>query len=1089
MKTPTLLTGSFLATFFLANFGQAADITWQAPQAISSALDVNTQGTLFTAKSTGYGYTVNGVFFNPAAANFSEDFTRGDVGYMGGQTFIGTNNADGQAYAGLMDIAHAFNGWGNATATITFSDLTVGQQYLVQYWVADYRNFPNDRFLTLTGGANTSGQLKFLDSDNSNGGIHGSYVIGTFTADATSQAININSNECTMMQAVQLRTNLALADANGIWTGADGNWGDATKWDANTIAHGIDKSATFAGLTPVTVTVDTGHPIGALNFSGANHTIAADAGSLNLNIDTVFTSPTVTVADGITATIGAQLTGNEGLTKAGTGTLLLSGTRNYTGTTDVTEGRLQYQGGTYASSLHNIASGAVLDFNVPSGTYDGASTTFTGAGTLRKTAAGTLWWPATIATFSLDSGALIDVQGGTFTGGAFANESWAGNLSDLNVAASATFNTVEANVRVNKITGSGTIATGFSGAGYQNLTIGVDNGTSTFDGVITDSSAPGNLLKIGTGTITLTGASTYTGTTIVDAGTLSLAQAFLNDDAAVDIGFDGTLHLGFSGTDVVGSLKIDGTELPPGVYNSSHPSYGSHFTGTGSLEVLGVNGTWTSLVNGDWGNAANWSGNNVASGIDSIATFSATTGVTVNLDSNRPIGGLVFGTTGYTLAGSSTLTLNTTSNVSTISVGSGLAATISAKLASVDEVTKAGTGTLTLSTPNDFSNAINVSQGTLELATDWTFGNAGTGTAIVPGLVTVESGATLRAVNSLANQLNGLTLNGGTVEAVGVGNADWGNFHLTGNVTATGTSNLNGDIALRASNVDFFTDTGATLNVGGVMHNGAFFGIYSGVPASVSKSGDGTMVLSAANTYTGSTTVDGGTLVLADNAQLKFVVTDAPAANMVTGTGTATFNGDFNIDTSGVAGSNGGIWLLVDRASLNGESFGSTFSVIGFTDSNDDGIWLMTDPKGNWSFDEASGELTLDVGSDYDDWVTANGVIGGETDDDDSDGLTNFEEYAFGLDPTGGSSVNAISIPLDKSTGKFRYTRRATPAVTGLAYTVWTSTDLSTWSEDAGATASQTVTGTAGEVETVEATITGALPLTQPKLFIQVRAQ
>ena len=75
---------------------------------------------------------MNGVFFDPAAANFSEDFTRGDTGYMGGQTFIGTNNADGQAYAGLMDIAHAFNGWGNATATITFSNLTVGQQYLVQ---------------------------------------------------------------------------------------------------------------------------------------------------------------------------------------------------------------------------------------------------------------------------------------------------------------------------------------------------------------------------------------------------------------------------------------------------------------------------------------------------------------------------------------------------------------------------------------------------------------------------------------------------------------------------------------------------------------------------------------------------------------------------------------------------------------------------------------------------------------------------------------------------------------------------------------------------------------------------------------------
>ena len=109
--------------------------------------------------------------------------------------------------------------------------------------------------------------------------------------------------------------------------------------ESNTIAHGIDKSATFNGVSPVTVTVDAGHPIGALDFSGADHTIAAGAGSLALDINTVFTSPTVTVANGITATISAQLTGNEGLTKTGTGTLVLSGSRTYTGATIVTRAR------------------------------------------------------------------------------------------------------------------------------------------------------------------------------------------------------------------------------------------------------------------------------------------------------------------------------------------------------------------------------------------------------------------------------------------------------------------------------------------------------------------------------------------------------------------------------------------------------------------------------------------------------------------------------------------------------------------------------------------------------------------------------
>jgi hypothetical protein len=64
--------------------------------------------------------------------------------------------------------------------------------------------------------------------------------------------------------------------------------------------------------------------------------------------------------------------------------------------------------------------------------------------------------------------------------------------------------------------------------------------------------------------------------------------------------------------------------------------------------------------------------------------------------------------------------------------------------------------------------------------------------------------------------------------------------------------------------------------------------------------------------------------------------------------------------------------------------------------------------------------------------------------DTDGDGLTNQQEYAFGLNPTLGSSVNPITVPLDKTTGTFTYTRRATPAASGLTYTVFTSSDLDT---------------------------------------------
>jgi len=105
--------------------------------------------------------------------------------------------------------------------------------------------------------------------------------------------------------------------------------------------------------------------------------------------------------------------------------------------------------------------------------------------------------------------------------------------------------------------------------------------------------------------------------------------------------------------------------------------------------------------------------------------------------------------------------------------------------------------------------------------------------------------------------------------------------------------------------------------------------------------------------------------------------------------------------------------------------------------------------------------------------------------DPDGDGMSNFQEYAFGLDPTKGSSVSPISAPLDKSSGTFSYTRRATPASTGITYKVFTSTDLLTWTQDTGA--SEGVVTAVGDVQTVPVTLSPAL-LAAPALFLRVEA-
>ena len=80
-------------------------------------------------------------------------------------------------------------------------------------------------------------------------------------------------------------------------------------------------------------------------------------------------------------------------------------------------------------------------------------------------------------------------------------------------------NTAETSVTIDALTGNGTI-TRTQGTNAVNLTVGVGNGTGTFSGTISNASGSIALVKNGSGTQTLTGANTYTGTTSIMSGNL-----------------------------------------------------------------------------------------------------------------------------------------------------------------------------------------------------------------------------------------------------------------------------------------------------------------------------------------------------------------------------------------------------------------------------------------------------------------------------------------------------------------------------------------------------------------------------------------
>ena len=91
-----------------------------------------------------------------------------------------------------------------------------------------------------------------------------------------------------------------------------------------------------------------------------------------------------------------------------------------------------------------------------------------------------------------------------------------------------------------------------------------------------------------------------------------------------------------------------------------------------------------------------------------------------------------------------------------------------------------------------------------------------------------------------------------------------------------------------------------------------------------------------------------------------------------------------------------------------------------------------------------TGMLTVTTGAvsnDYDTWLGgftfAAGTDTTPIGDPDGDGQSNRQEDAFGLNPTSGASVSPITVPLDKTSGSFTYTRR-NPSLSNLNFKVWT---------------------------------------------------
>jgi autotransporter-associated beta strand protein len=162
--------------------------------------------------------------------------------------------------------------------------------------------------------------------------------------------------------------------------------------------------------------------------------------------------------------------------------------------------------------------------------------TLAGSVGFTKTGSGTLMFSGLTPTFT----GLLHVAAGILQ---LTGEAWSYSSSDLEVDSGATFDLGKQSATVGALTGSGTVNN--SMAGSVTFTVGGDNDNGEFDGVVenTGETAGLALVKTGTGTETLGGASTYNGTTTVSSGKL-----LLNGSSASAVSVSSGATFGGTGT-------------------------------------------------------------------------------------------------------------------------------------------------------------------------------------------------------------------------------------------------------------------------------------------------------------------------------------------------------------------------------------------------------------------------------------------------------------------------------------------------------------------------------------------------------------
>jgi fibronectin-binding autotransporter adhesin len=653
-------------------------------------------------------------------------------------------------------------------------------------------------------------------------------------------------------------------------------------------------------------------------------------------------------ADGDSTTYSGVLSGGGSLSKIGAGTLTLSGNNTFTGGTTLSAGTLKVAtiadsgNSNLANSGTLFIAGGTLEVT-GAGNVTGRTVDFIGSGTIQIDGGNSLTLNGPVLTPFGPVTNIVMPSGGTLTFGGTADNSslllnvqsgalvlaktssvvlsihGAAEITGVNVGATVRlagtggdqiydgtgFGMVQMNGTLDfngrsegfdLLSGTGTVLN--NGSGTSTMTVGTGGSDSSFAGTIADNNNGGGgtmaLVKIGVGTLRLSGNNTFTGGTIVGGGTLESAN-----------------NAALATTSSVGLISAGST--------------------------LAVN----------YGGASDYNQTQVVALLGKT-TFAA--GTAFGFDTNNAVGAVTYGNAisiaaGITKLGAGTLTLsgnNTFTGGVTINGGTLQVGSAGALNSAAPNLVTFGFGSNGLLALNGFSITVS------GLTT-----NPVTGTPAVQNGNAAP--ATLTVNNPTSNSFAGVLQDGPGGGALSLTKTGSGILALSGNNTFTGLLNINGGMLAESggaivANVHdqagfiynsgvfggrLFLDGTFTLNAdftaGGGMQNDIILPIPTGRTIALNGTGldneatlslSGTLVLGAGNSHFNQGEIDllsGSTLGLASGATLMNNATLNLSGGIVSGPGGTLVNNGTAAGTGAILSNlnNAAGLLLIGSGPLN----------------------------------------------------------------------------------------------------------------------------------------------------------------------------